>query len=62
MNAPGSLGDLYDDFVSDPETETNALCSVTRLISCVYLNTSKPAFPPKITAETYYHKLIPGIS
>ena len=37
MNTPGSPGDLYGDFVLDPETETNALCSVTRLTSSVYL-------------------------
>ena len=47
-----SLGDLYADFVSDPETETNALSSVMRLISCVYLKKNKPAFQPKTTAET----------
>ena len=52
VNAPGSLDDLYGDFVSDPETERNTLCSVIRLISCMYLNTSKPMFPPKTTAET----------
>ena len=49
---PGSLGDLYGDFVLDPKTETNALCSVIRLIPCVYLNKNNPAFPPKTTAET----------
>ena len=52
LNASGSLGDTYDDFVSDPETETNALCSIILQIPCMYLNTSKPAFPPKTTAET----------
>ena len=60
VNAPGSLGDLYDDFVSDPETETNALCSVIRLVSCVYLNTSKRAFQAKTTAETFLSQIDTG--
>ena len=62
MNTPGSLSDLYGDFVLDPETETNALCSVIRLISCVYLSKNKPAFPLKQLQRHYCHKLIPGIS
>ena len=50
VNTPGSLvSDLYCDFVSDPETETNASCSVIRLISCVYLSKNKPPFRPKTT-------------
>ena len=52
VNAPGSLGDLYVDFVSDTKTEINAFCSVIWHISSVYLNKIKPAFPPKTTAET----------
>ena len=57
MNATGSPGDLYGDFASDPETETNALCSVIRLIFGVYLNTSKPALPPKTTVEILLSQL-----
>ena len=60
MNTPGSLGDLYGDFVLDPETETNALCSVIRLISCVYLSKHKPAFPPKITAKALLSQIDTG--
>ena len=60
VNIPGSLGDLYGDFVLDPETETNALCSVIRLISCVYLNKNKLAFPPKTTAEALLSQIDTG--
>ena len=52
MNAPSSLSDRYVDFVSDPETDINALCSVIRLISSVYLNKNKLAFPPKTSRDT----------
>ena len=60
VNAPGSLGDLYVDFVSDPETEINALCYVIRLISSVYLNKNKPAFPPETTVETLLSQIDTG--
>ena len=62
VNTPGSLGDLCGDFVLDTEAETNALCSVIRLISCVYLSKNKPAFPPKTTFEALLSQLILGIS
>ena len=36
VNAPGSLGDLYGDFVSDPETETNAENKRIELYNAAY--------------------------
>ena len=60
VNAPRSLGYLYGNSVSDPETETTEMCFVIRLISCVYLNRSKPAFSPETTAETLLSEIYTG--
>ena len=58
VNAPGSPSDLYSD--KKCFTETNVLCSIIRMISGVYLNTGKFAFPPKTTAGTLLSQIYPG--